>query len=348
MVILRAVPTGRRAFLGAAAATVAAACIPQGSSIATPGPSLGPPETTAIRINYQIGCDPWTWLADDFLKAEGFTDVSVLNDPAVYVDAVAKGVADLDVAFGIAVVASVDAGQPVIALAGTHTGCFELWARPGINSFRDLRGKRLVVDKRDVLADGYYAMWVGFLASYGVDPSEVQFAEISDPTHTNIDHFLDGRSDAILANVTEGPALRANPNTPGRQIFDMSVDKPWSQYYCCVLVANRDWTRAHPNATRRATRAVLRAIDYGAKDRPRAVAVATEKKIPEDVSLLYEAIKNLNYNWRDYDPEDTLRYYALRLADVKLLKKTPSQIIAEGTDFAFFRQMQRELAVTGR
>jgi len=127
------------------AATVAAACVPQGSPAPTAGPSVGPPETTTIRINYQAGCDPWTWLADDFLKAEGFTDVKVLNDPALFVDGTAKGASDLDLYFGSALALDLDAGQPLVALAGLHTGCFELWARPGINTFRDLRGKRLVL-----------------------------------------------------------------------------------------------------------------------------------------------------------------------------------------------------------
>jgi NitT/TauT family transport system substrate-binding protein len=318
------------------------ACTPNSSSTDTSA-AIGPPETTTIRINYQVGCDPWTWLAEDFLKAEGFTDVKVLNDPALFVDGSIRGLADLDLFFGTDLAARVDAGQPIVALAGTHTGCFELWVRPGISSIRDLRGKRIVVDKRDVLLDPFYGVWVSILAWVGVASSEVQFVEMSDPAHTNIDHFIDGESDAILASVTEGPALRANPKTPGRQIIDLGTDKPWSQYYCCLLGANRDWAKSHPNATKRATRAVLRAIDYGAKDRSSAVKVAVDKKVPEDLSLLYDAIKNLNYTWRDFDPAETVRFYALRLADEKLLTKTPSRIIADGTDFTFFYRMQKEL-----
>jgi NitT/TauT family transport system substrate-binding protein len=332
----------RRTFLGAVGAAALGACLPNSTTTET-STAIGPPETATVRINYQVGCDPWTWLADDFLKAEGFTDVRVLNDPALFADGAARGLADLDVFFGTDLAARVDAGQPIIALAGTHTGCFELWARPGINSFRDLRGKRILVDKRDALLDPFYGMWVGFLAWVGVDPSEVQFIEMADPAHTNVDRYIGGMSDAILASVTEGPALRADPNTPGRRIFDMGMDKPWSGYYCCMLGANRDWAKANPNATKRATRAVLRAIDYGAKDREQAVKVAVEKKVPEDLSLLYEAIKDLNYKWRDFDPEDTVRFYALRLADAKLLKKTPSRIISDGTDFAFLHRMQKEL-----
>lgn len=331
-------PLRRRALLGSAAAALAVACAPK-SAAATPAPSLGPPETTAIRIAGPLGCDPWTWLADDFLKEEGFTDVKLVTQP----DSILKGLTDIGVNYGSSHVARVDAGQPFLALGGTHVGCLEMWALPGINSIRDLRGKRIVAGKQDVLLDVFYGLWVSLLTSVGVDPSEVHFTTIDDPTKSEIDYFVEGKTDATLAAVTQGALLHANPKNPGHQIFDTTVDKPWSQYFCCLLVANRDWAKANPNAARRATRAVLRAIDYGAKDRERAVAVAVEKKITQNPKILLEAIKDLPYDWREYDPTETLRFYALRLADAKLVKKTPAQIIADGTDFAFFRQMQKEL-----
>ena len=47
--------------------------------------------------------------------------------------------------------------------------------------------------------------------------------------------------------------------------------------------------------------------------------------------------------WREYDPEDTIRFYALRLHEVGLIKATPQQIIAENTDWRFFNELKREL-----
>ncbi len=330
----------RRTLLGAAAAAVAAACAPNRTSTAeTPAPSLGPPETTTIRIAGPTGCDPWTWLADDFLKEEGFTEVKLVSTP----QAVLKGDSDLGAAYGSYVAAHVDAGSPFVALGGTHVGCLELWAKPGISTIRDLKGKTLVVGKKDPLVDIFYGIWVAMLTSVGIDPAEVKFVEPNVPNFNEIDYFIDGTSDATLTAVTQGPALRANPKNPGKQVFDTAVDKPWSQYYCCLLVSNRTWVKANPNAAKRATRAVLRAIDYGAKDRQRAVQIAADKKVTQNAPLLYEAIKDLPYGWRDFDAEETLRFFALRLADGKLIKKSPQQIMTDGTDLAFFRQMQKEL-----
>jgi NitT/TauT family transport system substrate-binding protein len=329
---------GRRAFLGAAGATIAAACAPQGaSSGVTAAPSVGPPETTAIRFSGPTPCDPWTWLVGDFLKEEGFTTVESGTGGVV--------TNDIAVTYGNNYVASVDAGEPYVALGGTHVGCMELWALPGINSVRDLRGKRLVATKPDVLNDLTYGLWVSLLTTFGVDPSEVAFTFTNDPNKNQIDYFIDGKSEAVVAIGLGGAQLMANPKNPGKQIFDTSVDKPWSQNFCCLLLAKREWARANPNAAKRATRAVLRAIDYGAQDRQRAVTSAVDKKlgVAANPAILFETIKGLPYDWRAYDPAESLRFYALRLADAKLLKKTPSQILADGTDFAFFRQMQKEL-----
>jgi NitT/TauT family transport system substrate-binding protein len=47
--------------------------------------------------------------------------------------------------------------------------------------------------------------------------------------------------------------------------------------------------------------------------------------------------------WRDYDPEDTLRFYALRLHEAGMIKSSPDRILAEGADWRFLREVRREL-----
>ena len=47
--------------------------------------------------------------------------------------------------------------------------------------------------------------------------------------------------------------------------------------------------------------------------------------------------------WREYDPEDTIRFYALRLREAGMIKSSPNKIIAEGTDWRFFNELKREL-----
>jgi len=47
--------------------------------------------------------------------------------------------------------------------------------------------------------------------------------------------------------------------------------------------------------------------------------------------------------WREYDAEDTLRFYALRLHELGMVKSTPQKIIAEGADWRFLDEVKREL-----
>jgi NitT/TauT family transport system substrate-binding protein len=341
----------RRTLLGAAGATLAAACAPNRSTGGeTPAPSLGPPETTTIRIADTPACDPWYWLADPFLREEGFTDIQYgAGGPD-------EGTADFGVFYGNTLAAAVDTGVPVLAVAGTHTGCIELWARPGINTIADLRGKTIAVNRITfsvagttgrTATDFAYGFFVSLLAYVGMQPGDANFVEIG--PNTNISsYFLDGKADAIATGGVNGPLLHAIKTNPGHVLLDAGVDKPWSQNYCCLLITNRDWARAHPVAVKRATRAILRSVDAGKRDRRATAKAAIDKGTYKANALVteqvvYDVIKDQSFEWRDFDPEDTVRFFTLRLTDAKLIKKTPTQIIADGTDFAYFRRLQKEL-----
>jgi NitT/TauT family transport system substrate-binding protein len=57
-----------------------------------------------------------------------------------------------------------------------------------------------------------------------------------------------------------------------------------------------------------------------------------------------EVLKSLPYNrWREADPEDTIRFHALRLHEVGMIKNTPQKLIAQGTDWRFLNEIKKEL-----
>jgi NitT/TauT family transport system substrate-binding protein len=57
-----------------------------------------------------------------------------------------------------------------------------------------------------------------------------------------------------------------------------------------------------------------------------------------------QALKEIPYNqWREYDPEETVRFYALRLHELGMIKSSPQKIIAQGTDWRFLNELKREL-----
>ena len=57
-----------------------------------------------------------------------------------------------------------------------------------------------------------------------------------------------------------------------------------------------------------------------------------------------QAMQEVSYGrWREYNPEDTVRFYALRLHEVGMLKSTPQTLIAQGTDWRFLTALKKEM-----
>src|SRR5205809_5747304 len=83
--------------------------------------------------------------------------------------------------------------------------------------------------------------------------------------------LAEGKIDAYLGFPPEPQALRAKGI--GRVVVNSAVDRPWSQYFCCMLVGNREFVRRHPVATKRALRAILKAADLCAAQPERGRAV---------------------------------------------------------------------------
>jgi NitT/TauT family transport system substrate-binding protein len=47
--------------------------------------------------------------------------------------------------------------------------------------------------------------------------------------------------------------------------------------------------------------------------------------------------------WRDYDPEDTARFFTLRLHELGVIKKTPDEVISRFNDSRFLNEIRREI-----
>ena len=68
------------------------------------------------------------------------------------------------------------------------------------------------------------------------------------------------------------------------------------------------------------------------------------KGYTKNFNYALEAMKDIPYNkWREYDPEDTMRFYSLRLQEVGMIKSSPQKIIAQGTDWRFLKELKKEL-----
>jgi NitT/TauT family transport system substrate-binding protein len=302
----------------------------------------GPPETTTIRLRNQMAiCFAPLYVVEAFLHAEGFTDVQwVTSSPDIVAEVkmVERGDVNFGINFAGTIVHQLDGGLQITALGGLHAGCYELFAKEPINSVKDLRGRRVAVDHRS----GGQHLYIAIMASnVGLDPNQdIEWVTSSDVSA--LDRFAAGEADAFLGFPPEPQRLRARGHD--RVILNTTLDRPWSQYFCCVMYGNPTWVRDHPVATKRFLRAMYKAADFCTADPAQAAQVLFDGGFAERYDYALETIESIPYDlWHEYDSEDTLRFFGLRLHEAGMLKHSPNDLIAAGTDWRFVNELKREL-----
>jgi NitT/TauT family transport system substrate-binding protein len=180
------------------------------------------------------------------------------------------------------------------------------------------------------------------VAAYvGLDP-DTDINWVASPDVKPAELFEAGKIDAFLGFPPEPQELRARKI--GRVILNTATDKPWSQYFCCTVFGNREFVRAHPIATKRFLRAVLKTADLCITEPTRAAQQLVDRGFTERYDYALQSLTELPYaSWREFDPEDTMRFYALRLHEVGMVKSSPNALLAEGTDWRFLNELKREL-----
>ena len=91
-------------------------------------------------------------------------------------------------------------------------------------------------------------------------------------------------------------------------------------------------------------RAILKAADLCAADPALVARRLVDNKFTDRYDYALQALGEVPYRkWRDYDAEDAMRFYALRLHEAGTIKSIPQNIIADGTDWRFINELKREL-----
>ena len=299
-----------------------------------------PPETKRIRLpNRPSLCEAPAYVAEELLRGEGFTDIAyVKKDENKTYDALAAGETDLGVLFSPPMILRMDAGDPIVFLGGVHIGCAELFVNERIRTTRDLKGKTVAIDG---LRDSGHALTAIIAAHVGLQPER----DIVWAIHKLADYpqlLASGKVDAFLTGPPQVQELHARKI--GRTLVNMLTDRPWSQYYCCMLVANKEFVRRYPVATKRAMRAILKASEMCALQPEKVAGSLVDKGYVERNDYAVQAMKEIVYGkWREYDPEDAVRFYALRLYEGGMIKSNPQKILAQGTDWRFLNELKKEL-----
>ena len=298
------------------------------------------PETTRIRLQQVPGiCIAPQYIAEELLKAEGFTDVEyVALEVADQYPAFAAGRIDVGMSFVPPFLVHMDTGLPIVFLAGIHIGCFELFGAERVRTIRDLKGMRVGVP---ALGTEHHIFIAAMAAYVGLDPQK-DIHWVEHPVADSVRLFADGQLDALVGFPPVPQELRARKI--GHVVVNSGVDRPWSQYFCCITVANREFMQRHPVATKRALRAILKATDVCALQPDHAAHLIVDKGFTQQYDYALQTMQETPYNhWREYDPEDTVRFYALLLHEIGMIKSNPQKIITEGTDWRFLNEIKKEL-----
>jgi NitT/TauT family transport system substrate-binding protein len=301
-----------------------------------------PPETTRLRIadlNRGICIAP-QYVAEELLRGEGFADLQYLQKATFdeRLRAMATGEAEMLITFVSTLIKRVDAGDPIVMVAGSHVGCFELFGTERVRTVRDLKGKTVAIHELGAPEHLFLSV---ILLQVGLDPSrDVQW--IMHPAAEAMELLATGKIDAILSFPPAPQALRVR--RIGHVLLNSATDRPWSQYFCCMVAANRDFVRKHPVATKRAVRAFLKSADVCALEPEQTARLLVDKGYAERYDYALQALRDLPYaGWREYSAEDTVRFYALRLHEAGLVKSSPQKLIAQGTNWRVLNELKKEL-----
>ena len=294
-----------------------------GVPVSTPrsAASPPPPETGTIRVSSSIAiCTAPQLVSEDLLRAEGFTVVQHGAQATIgTLEEVGAGKVDIGISFIGPTIVQIDGGQSITVLAGVHPGCFELFGTDRVRSLKDLKGKKIAVVG---LGSSPHIFLSTMLAHVGLDPrKDVEW---------------------IVKPRPESQELRARKI--GHSVVNSAADRPWSQYFCCMVAANRDFVRKNPVATKRALRAFLKATDICAREPERIAKRLVEKRFTPREDYALATLRELPYaRWREYSPEDSVRFYSLRLHEAGMITSSPQKIITQGTDWRFLNELKREL-----
>jgi NitT/TauT family transport system substrate-binding protein len=300
-----------------------------------------PPETTRIVLLQTASmCQAPQYVAEDLLRGEGFTDVRYIKQDGqrAIADALASGEASINMHFSGPLILRLDTGAPITILAGVHPGCYELFATERVRTLSDLKGKTVGIRG---LEGPEHVFLSSMLAYVGLDPRK-DVTWVTHSTEQSIALLAEGRIDAFMGFPPDPQEIRARKI--GHVVVDSNLDRPWSQYFCCVVAANREFAQKYPVATKRALRAILKGTDVCASEPDRASRYLVDSGRTPRYDLMRQVLKEIRYDrWRTYDPEDTVRFFALRLREAGMIRSTPQKIIATGTDWRFLNELKKEL-----
>ena len=268
-----------------------------------------PPEVTTIRFEKDGATCLAPQVFQELLRAEGFTDIRYVDATEAHLrradaaksdvvsDMITHGEVDFGRQFAPSLIMGMNAGAPLTVLSGLHLGCFEIFGKKEIRTLGDLKGRAVGTSNYDYAGEKPLLSIMASLV--GLDPA-TDFHWVTDPSLQPMDLFVKARS--MPSSPVRPICRKFAPRNIGHVIVSSIADRPWSQYYCCMLATRTEFARNYPVATKRVLRAILKAVDLCVSEPQRAAQLLVDRGDATRYDYALQALSEIRYNvWRDFD-----------------------------------------------
>jgi NitT/TauT family transport system substrate-binding protein len=259
------------------------------------GSQTGSGGLTKVRVGYiGLTCEApiFTAVEKGFFKDEGLDVELVKCEWANYKDVLATGGFDITHHLVMLFLKPIEQGVDVKFLAGIHRGCLRVQTSTTspIHTVDDLRGKTIGIPG---MGTPPFIFANRVLTAHGIDPSKDITWKVYPAGELGL-ALQKGDVDAVADSEPIGTLLTSDGKV--RNVADQATEEPYSDEYCCAVLAWGKFVEKNPKAAAAATRALLRGAKW-VETNPRAAAqLSVEKKyLSSNPELNAVAISHLRY-----------------------------------------------------
>ena len=216
--------------------------------------ALLPVRAASVSPHWSVTLGPTLALRKGYWRDEGL-DVrfSVVGPAATHVAALAGGSFQFSVNLTTDTLArAAGQGAKLYAIMGsTNQNQYVLFARPGIRSVQELRGKRIVIDTVGGPID-FFAREI--LDEAGLNPRDVVLLPVAGTIEVRVNTLVAGASDAAIGTLAQWPPLRAQGMS---WLFKMSDLHP--DWQTAVMATSGEFLAKHSVAVKGFIKGFMRA-----------------------------------------------------------------------------------------
>ncbi len=288
------------------------------------GGTTAPKELKKLRVGYFGNtCEAGVFAAYEkgFFKEEGLDVELIKGDANTLKDGLATNKLDITDGLLNQWLKPIEQGLDVKFTAGIHTGCIQILipSDSAIASVKEFKGKTIGVP---ALGGGPMILVSRLLNQEGLDSQ----ADVTWKVFPNAELPLAlERGEVDVISVADPFAQIQVNEGKAKTLYDSAVHEPFSQEYCCLVVANGTLLEKDPATAAAATRAILKGASWVNSNQKEIAQLMVDKKyVPGDAAVNEQVLANYNYEPSVQGGLDAVTTGAKEMKEIGVLE--------EGTD----------------